>query len=314
MTIDMHAHLLPRDMVSDLFWNTYIRISAKALNMSEDILKQGAKMQETINNVDGCIKAMDEAGIDKRLLMGIDYGLSRTGEAKWSVEEMNQWFAHQVAEYPDRLYSLCAVDPRRGERAIKLLEKAVEEWDMKGVKLYPTCGFYPDDPAFDPFYNKCVELDVPIFSHTTPFGLTLLEGKYANPIYLDGVAARFPDLKIVFIHFGGLDWMLKAVSIMQARPNVYADISANQGQALYWTAQYISNLNSIINSKSILAPFSDRIMFGTDWPALDAIMISKDWVDWVKNLPEKGKEYGFNFKQEDIQKILELNAKKLLKL
>ena len=55
-------------------------------------------------------------------------------------------------------------------------------------------------------------------------------------------------------------------------------------------------------------------MFGTDWPALDAIMSSKDWVEWVKNLPDKGKEYGFDFKQEDIQKILELNAKKLLKL
>lgn len=157
MIIDSHAHLLPRDNYPDLFWNTYIRILSSTSNMSEDALKQVSKMQETKNNVDGCIKAMDEAGIDKRLIMGIDFGMSRAGEAKWSVEEMNQWFANQVAEYPDKLWALCAVDPRRGDRAIKLVEKAVEEWDMKGVKLYPPCGFYPDDPAFDLFYKKCIK-------------------------------------------------------------------------------------------------------------------------------------------------------------
>ncbi len=38
------------------------------------------------------------------------------------------------------------------------------------------------------------------------------------------------------------------------------------------------------------------------------------WVNWVKNIPEKAKEYGLKFTQEEISKILSENAKKILKL
>jgi len=82
----------------------------------------------------------------------MDFGLSKAGEPQWSIEEINHWIASQAEEFSDRLLALCAVDPRRGKRAIKLLEKAVLEWDMKGVKLHPTVGFYPDNPEFFPFY------------------------------------------------------------------------------------------------------------------------------------------------------------------
>ena len=103
---------------------------------------------------------------------------------------------------------------------------------MKGVKFYPPCGFYPNDPAFFPFYEKCVELDIPIFSHSATGSPPFLEGIYADPIYFDSVAAKFPDLKIVLVHLGGWSHVLKSIEIINARPNVYGEISGHQGRLL----------------------------------------------------------------------------------
>ena len=43
-------------------------------------------------------------------------------------------------------------------------------------------------------------------------------------------------------------------------------------------------------------------------------MNQKDWVDWFKNIPEKGKEYDLKFKRREIDNILGRNAEKFLEL
>jgi predicted TIM-barrel fold metal-dependent hydrolase len=289
---------------------------SKGFNVPKEVLIQNPDPNFVVNpDAETYVKAMDEASIDKGLVMLIDFGLSIAGEAKWSVEEMNQWVANQVAKYPDRLYALCGIDPRRGDRAIKLLEKAVEEWGMKGVKFYPVCGFYPDDPKFDAFYERCVELEVPIFSHTSIITMPLMESKYADPIHLDSVAAKFPDLKIVLIHLGGGFWTQKCVEIMSQRPNVYADISGHQNKAFYGTEEFLRLLENLFGQNSFgFFPIKHKLMFGTDWPAFETFFKDKDWVEWVKNIPEKAKEYDLKIKRSDIKNLLGNNAMKLLNL
>ena len=61
-------------------------------------------------------------------------------------------------------------------------------------------------------------------------------------------------------------------------------------------------------------PLKERIMFGTDWPYFTYAMEDKVWVEWIKNIPETAKKYNLNFTDEEIKKILGLNAKKILKL
>lgn len=314
MIINVHSHLIDRNMWSEYFWETIINLYSKAMNAPKEMLIQTLLPKIAEADAKKYVEAMDDAGIDIGVVNGVDYGLSAAGEAKWSVEEMNQWIVQQVNEYPDKLYALCAVDPQRGERAINLVEKAVVEWGMKGVKFHPTSGFYPDDPAFFPFYEKCVELNVPVFSHTSIFSVPMMEGKYANPIHLDSVAAKFPDLKIVMLHFGGLPWILKCVEIMNARQNIYAEISGWQTRALFEVESFLKLLNSVFQSKSLLAPLKDRIMFGSDWPLINTAMEDKEWVEWINNIPEKAQEYGLKFKRSDIKKLLGLNAKKFLNL
>ncbi|MEM2047473.1 MAG: amidohydrolase family protein [Candidatus Jordarchaeales archaeon] len=316
MVINVHAHLAHKDMWSDAFWSFTADGYAKTLGLPKEVVMEQLLPQFWSSNADVFVKVMDAAGIDKAIITGVDFGLMpETGEAKWSVEEMNRWVAKQADEYPDKLVPLCAVDPRRGERAIKLIEKAVEEWGAKGVKFHPTAGYYPDNPAFYPLYEKCVELGVPLHSHTAAIISAPMESKYADPIYVDSVAAKFPDLKIVLIHFGGLTWILKCVEIMTVRPNVYAEISGHQLGARGMTRYWLSLIRDVINMPAILGrPLKDRIMFGTDWPYLVSVMGDDAWVNFIKSLPQKGKEYGIEFTEEEARKLLKENASKILSL
>ncbi len=315
MVISVHAHLAHKNMWSDNFWDFVANNYAKSLGLPKETIAEQMLPQFWASNAEVFVGVMDSAGIDKALVMGVDYGMSVVGEAKWSVEEMNEWIAKQADEYSDKLAALCAVDPRRGEKAVKLVEKAVEEWGMKGVKFHPTAGYYPDDRAYFPLYEKCVELDVPLHSHTAAVITAPMESKYADPIYLDSIAANFPDLKIVQIHFGGMNWTLKAAEIMTSRPNVYAEISGQQVGAAGMPQYWLSTLRNLLDVPALLgSSLKDRIMFGTDWPYLLTVMGDDAWVEWIKKIPEKGKEYGLKFTQEEVNKILSENAKKILKL
>ncbi|MFX1258166.1 MAG: amidohydrolase family protein [Promethearchaeota archaeon] len=316
--INSHSHLFHKNFYSEEIYNLVAKSFSKVLGVSEEVINQ--RYNPSVRNsrsLDGeaMVHVMDYAGIDKAIVSGIDLGLTIIGEAKWSVEEMNQWVAKQVNEYSDKLIGLCAVDLRRGERAIKLLEKAVEEWGMKGVKLHPCTGFYPNDPKFFPFYEKCVELNITLHSHTKAGVHPPLDSRFADPLFLDTIASKFPDLKINMIHFGGISWIFKCLEIMTAKPNIYADISGHQlyivGMPQYW----LTILRNILDTPTIsIGQIKDRVMFGTDWPYFKFIMDDRDWVNWLKNISENGKKYGLNFRPSEIKKILGLNSKKMLNI
>jgi predicted TIM-barrel fold metal-dependent hydrolase len=142
-----------------------------------------------------------------------------------------------------------------------------------------------------------------------------MESKYADPIYLDSVATKFPDLKIVLIHLGFRSWTMKCIEMMGRNPNVYADISGWQSMAFYDTERLLRMLHEIFGPNSLgFLPIKHKIMFGTDWPAFDGYFSDKDWAAWIKNIPEKAQEYGLKFKRSDIKNLLGLNAKKLLNI
>lgn len=317
MIINVHAHLNRRELTSDKGWDYAAEGLAKRAGISKEIIINNTlKPYFTTKShfAEAYIKVLNNAGIDKAIITAMDLGLSAAGEPKWSIEEINHWIAKQAEEYPDKLVTLCAVDPRRGERAIKLLEKAISEWGMKGVKLHPTAGFYPDDPKFFPFYKKCIEFNVPIYSHVAALTPLLAQSKYADPIYLDSVAINFPELKIIMLHFGGLSWTNKCVEIMCSRPNIYTEISTHQINVISMPQMWLTTLRTILDTPTMLgAPLKDRIMFGSDWPFLEYALNEADWVKWIKNIPEKGKGYDLKFENREISKILGENAKKILK-
>ncbi|MFX0176493.1 MAG: amidohydrolase family protein [Candidatus Hodarchaeota archaeon] len=317
MVINTHCHIVCKEIYSDGFWDGLAEGTAKATGIPKETIMKEMMPQNWALSGAVYSQVMDDAGIDKAFICHPDYGKSILGEAEWSIEKVNKWYIDQRDQMPDKFEVVVGIDPRRGDEGIKLIEKAAEEWGIKAVKIYPPCGFYPDDPKFDPFYDKLQELGLMLQSHTAALTHPFVENKYANPMYLDRIAARFPDLKILMVHFGGgfTTWTLGAIEIMAGRANVFAEFSGHQGAASAMTEYWLKLLRSILDTKALFgSPLKERIMFGSDWPYLLPYFEEKAWVEFFKNIPETGKQYGLKFTQEEINLILNENPKKILNL
>ena len=72
---------------------------------------------------------MDEAGIDKTVILGLDYEYLFKG--KISYKEYNDYVANILKEYPDRFIGFAGIDPRRGKEAIQELERCIGELEFK---------------------------------------------------------------------------------------------------------------------------------------------------------------------------------------
>ncbi len=120
--------------------------------------------------VDSLIVAMDEMN------MGIMVNLSGgTGERlAQTVEAMKGRYPHRFAVFANLNYDGID-DPAWGERAAAQLEQDVRN-GAQGLKIFKNLGMTledgngdripTDDPRFDPVWQKCAELGIPVLIHT----------------------------------------------------------------------------------------------------------------------------------------------------
>jgi predicted TIM-barrel fold metal-dependent hydrolase len=305
MIIDAHAHLCDRDGVAKPFWDGWAEVAA--LRVNRPVEKVQRRLPELWDvSGDMMIKDMDAAGIDRSVILAIDWGLSRyLGDLKLSIEEVNRIYADAVKKHPQRLIAFAGVDPRRNNAA-KLVEKFLKEYGMKGIKFHTAAGFYPNDRACYPIYEKASEYGVPVLLHTGEI-LKPLYFKYCQPIYAQEVAMDFPDLPIILAHTGGC-WYSEAVAICHNTTNVYLDISVWQPRLLR-PLEFYRALRTLLDSVSW-----QRVLFGSDYPLLKLFINQERWVKAFTEIPDSVKEQGILFTDEEIKGIMGGNAARLLGL
>jgi hypothetical protein len=196
----------------------------------------------------------------------------------------NDYVASVVNDYPDDFIGFASVDPWRGKAALRELRRAVDELGLRGLKVQQIAmEFYPSDHRFYPIWDLCCELNIPVIMHcgTTGLGAGLPGGgglklDYARPIYVDAVAADFPDLTIVCAH-PAWPWQSEMIAIALHKPNVFVDLSG-------WSPKYFPDeLKAEIGSR-----LQDKAMFGTDYPYLSPARWLRDFEtlgleDQIKN-------------------------------
>ncbi|MCG8566768.1 MAG: amidohydrolase family protein [Desulfobacterales bacterium] len=233
---------------------------------------------------------MDQAGVDRAVLPAED------AETTMGMVTPNEKVAAFAAQSPDRFIPMAAVDPHKGMQALADLEYAAGELGMKALCLEPWLHQIPaNHKLYYPIYAKAVELDLPIWIHTSLNFVPSLKMEYGRPIHLDEVAGHFPELKLIAGH-GGWPWVNELMAVLWRHDNVYLDISAIHPKHM---AKAGSGWEPLLNYGNGL--LQDRVLFGTAWPACQF----KDHVEGVAALP---------LKEEVKKKWLGLNAKRLLKL
>ena len=218
---------------------------------------------------------------------------STTGDAP----ARNEWVAELVSRYPDCFMGFCAVDVWRGGGAVRELEWAVKGLGLKGLKLHPMLQeFHPNDRGVYPIYEKCVELGIPVLFHTgaTAIGAGMPGGggirlTYGRPIYMDDLAADFPELTIIMAH-PAIPWHDEQIAIALHKPNVFIDLSG-------WAPRYLPP--SVI--QYVNTALQDKVMFGSDFPGMGP----DRWMREFEELP---------IKDNVRPKVLRENARRVLNL
>ncbi len=278
MIIDTHMHLVGSGWVRGKFLRSsarafagrYNRVHGTNLTPSEYLDQVARKYVDP--DADALVKTMDKAGVDMGVIFTVDWA-PITGEARVTNREVNRHFAETAKRHPGRFWPLCALDPRRGD-VIEQATEAIEKWGMKGFKLMPSAGFYPNDPVCFPLYEKCAEWGVPVVLHS---GGWEIHWEYAQPMYIASAAEAFPDVKMIMAHAGLESWpqALLAASIM---PNVFLDISIT-GQWEYWLhpEEFYRWLRNLIDQAG---PW--KILFASDWPGPNNWTSLDKWVEAIK--------------------------------
>jgi predicted TIM-barrel fold metal-dependent hydrolase len=209
----------------------------------------------------------------------------------------NDYIAEVVAQHPDVFLGFGVVDPRLGAVAAREVRRC-KELGLIGIgELNPARQhFFPHDREFYPLWETAEEVGLPVLFHGgyaaagsgTPGGLGV-KLRYAQPVYLDDVAADFPALNIICAH-PSWPWESEALAVTLHKANVYLDLSG-------WAPKYMSaEVRQYVNSR-----VQDKVLFGSDWPGLDPER-------WVTEFDALG------FKPEVRQKVLLDNAKRLFGL
>lgn len=169
-----------------------------------------------------------------------------------------------AARHPDVLVPFGTVDPLQGEAAIDELRRQADELGVRGFKFHPTVqGFDPSDPVYAPLFSEIEQRRLPIVVHTgqtgvgagMPGGLGYRLG-LSNPMLLDDVAARHPELPVILAH-PSVPWQDEAISIATHKANVWIDLSG-------WSPKYFSPA-LVRATRSYL---THKMLFGSDFPAL----------------------------------------------
>ena len=310
MIIDIHTHIFGKGWLPRKFFYGVARFITHEFakqGIQESNEAVGDNIIETSDDpeAEGLLAEMDEAGIDKSIILPVDFGVA-LGDPEVSIEKVNKKYSELAQKYPDRLIAFAGVDPRR-KNALDLFKGCVEEWGMKGLKLHPCTGFYPNQKEVYPLLEKACEWKIPVLFHSGAM-MVPLRSKYSQPIHFDDLGTDFPDLPIIVAHSGGIFGYTQMISIMSVKLNIMADISSWQVIA---TKNYTFFCKALRELMDFVEP--ERIFFGSDSPSFRSVMSNKDWVELIKDLPEKVTD-SIAFRREEITALLGGNAQKLLNL
>lgn len=297
MIIDVHAHLAFHKIFPEKF----------LAGVAEPLVPSGGEDEKQFlvrlienglkdNTGDVLLDNMNQAGIDKSVLLIADFGYA-LGEPELSLEQIYSLHYDVKQRHPDRFMVFGGVDPRRGVEGFDLFEKAIREYGFSGLKLYPPCGFELDDKSIFPLYELCDAYKIPVLSHTGP-SLSSMVTEKDYPKSILKVSRQFRNVNFILAHAGARD-QENTISIANQRENVFFDIStfqalaANESEWQHWFRKFLDKC-------------PDQILFGTDWPMFLLSMTQKQLVQMIDLIP--------NLSSAERDKILYKNACRILNI
>jgi uncharacterized protein len=210
----------------------------------------------------------------------------------------NEYVAAMRDRHPDVICQAWgAVDPLKGEQAIREAKQAVNELHVLGFHFHPIMGrFSVDDQRLYPLWETIDALKVPVMIDvgTTGMGAGMPGGsgtriRFAHPAAIDALAADFPNMPIVMAH-PGWPWVEETIAVALHKGNVSWELSG-------WAPKYFPE--SV--KRDVRGRLKDKVMFGSDYPSLPYERIFREWE-------------ALGYPDEVLEKVFYQNAERILGL
>lgn len=190
---------------------------------------------------------MDEHGVRKAILMD-NLAKPSTTARKF------------VDERPDRFaLAMGGMNLLRPVKSLRELTAVAGDlpvaYAVVGPSFWADGQYPPSDAVYYPLYAKCAEIELPLCVNTGLPGPPI-PGEVQNPIHLDRVCVRFPELRLCMIH-GADPWWDIAIRMLMKYRNLRLMTSA-------WSPKRLPD--SLIHYMRTRGP--DKIVFASDWPVL----------------------------------------------
>lgn len=226
MIVDIHTHAFPDSLAP--------RAMAR--------LEVGNAKGFTDGTVNGLLRSMDAAGIEKSVICSIATKAEQFAPVlKWSLG---------IAS--DRLIPLASVHPLAPDVVAQVRE--IKASGLKGIKIHPYYqGFDLADEALSPFYESVVEAGLVLVSHTG-FDIAYPRDRKADADRIITVLRRYPGLKFLATHFGAWsDWDDVEAKLIGRAVNLEISLTLE-----FLPPERVRRM--------ILVHPADRIFFGSDSP------------------------------------------------
>lgn len=224
------------------------------VRVKEDYFKAGESMF-TSRELGELLDEMDAQGVERAVL------LTR-------LDNPSQRALGFVDAHPERFsIGIGGHNLLRPMPNLRALESFVRDHQVAYTVIGPSFwgdGMYPPgDAVYFPLYTKCCELDLPLCMNTGLPGPPI-PGEVQNPIHLDRVCVRFPELKLCMMH-GADPWWDTAIRLMIKYANLRLMTSA-------WSPRHLPQ--SLLHFMSTRG--KGRVMFASDSPVLSITRCVKE--------------------------------------
>jgi predicted TIM-barrel fold metal-dependent hydrolase len=265
-------------------------------------------------------------------------------------EQLRQTVTTMKGRYPDRFVVFANLsyddlnNPGYGKRAAARLEQDVRN-GAQGLKIFKNFGMdlkyangqrvHVDDPEFDPVWDKCAELKIPVLIHIAEPSAFFDPWDYHNERWLElkqfpgrarppekyppfetliaernHLFARHPNTNFIAAHlaFHGND-LDRLGKTLDSLPNMYVDIAAvlaELGRQPY-------------SAYDFLVKYQDRVLMGKDIYEVNEykwyfrVLETRDeYFEYYRSRHAFWRIYGFQVPDEVLKKVYYKNALKLV--
>jgi predicted TIM-barrel fold metal-dependent hydrolase len=291
MIVDAYTHILP------VRYQAMLEKKIKDRDMSLNSARY-AQTIPTLVDLEARFRVMDDFDEYIQVISVASppvHSIAPPAMAEELCRAANDELAEMVLKYPHRFAAGIATLPMNDmDAALKEAQRAIKDLRLRAIELYSDINGQPlDAPQFMPLYEMMAELDRAIFIHplremTTPDykgeGIsryrvwTKLGWPYATALAMTrlvygGVLEKWPDLKIVTHHCGGLipflagriDWNDDFNEMCMGHRDIYLKEKALNYYRRFFYDTAVNGHTAALQCGRAFAGI-DQMVFATDMP------------------------------------------------